>query len=165
MPVGLKLTSSLENKEEIRLKCTGSSYMKIVIATRNRNKIEEFKRILGGTMIELLSLEDFPGCPAVEEDSKTFEGNALKKAIAVARYTGMPAVSDDSGIEVYALGNAPGIKSARYAGEGASDSDNNLKLLKEMNGLPIEKRGARFVCAIAIAFPDGRAETFTGTVE
>jgi len=139
--------------------------MEIVIATRNKKKLEEFRRILNGTGVVIKSLDDYPECPEVIEDQNTFRGNAVKKAVAVSRHTGLPAVSDDSGLEVYALGGAPGVWSARYAGEGASDSDNNEKLLRELNKVSPSDRKARFVCALALAFPDGRVETFEDTVE
>lgn len=139
--------------------------MEIVIATRNKKKVEEIQRILTGLPIVPYSLNDFPGCPEVEEDADTFEGNAVKKAQAVARYTGKPALSDDSGLEVYALNNAPGVFSARYAGPEANDRKNVEKLLSELKGIEETRRGARFVCCIAIAFPDGRVETFTGYAE
>lgn len=139
--------------------------MELVIATRNRKKIEEIRRIIAGMPVALYSLDDFPGCHEVEEDADTFSGNAVKKAKAVAQYTGKPALSDDSGLEVYCLGNAPGVFSARYAGEGAGDRENLKKLLKEMSGTEDPGRGARFVCCIALAFPDGRVETFEGTVK
>jgi XTP/dITP diphosphohydrolase len=139
--------------------------MEIVIATRNRNKAEEFRRILDGTGIMMLTLDDFPNCPETQEDCDTFEGNAVKKAVSVSRFTGMTAVSDDSGLEVFSLQGAPGVKSARYAGTGSSDGENNNKLLSALNGLPEADRGARFVCALALAFPDGRVETFEGSVD
>jgi XTP/dITP diphosphohydrolase len=139
--------------------------MEIVLATRNRKKIEEIHRILAGTAISILSLGDFPLCPEVEEDQETFKGNAIKKAVETARFTGRIAVSDDSGIEVDALKGEPGVRSARYAGEGAGDRANLEKLLKTMEGLPPGKRSGRFVCIIALAFPDGRAESFDGIVE
>jgi XTP/dITP diphosphohydrolase len=139
--------------------------MKIVIATRNRKKLEEFRRILNEAGAALLSLDDFPDCPETPEDQDTFTGNAVKKAVAVSRYTGLPAVSDDSGLEVYALGGAPGVWSARYAGESASDSDNIEKLLHEMKISFSADRSARFVCVLALAFPDGVVEIFEGSVE
>ena len=112
-----------------------------------------------------IPFDDFPGCPEVEEDGKTFEENAVKKARAVSKYAKMPALADDSGLEVYALGGAPGVFSARYAGKGASDRDNTEKLLNEMSSVPNDNRGARFVCCIALAFPDGEVETFAGYAE
>ncbi len=139
--------------------------MEIVLATRNKKKVEEIKRILSGMDVNVLSLEDFPFCPEVHEDAETFEGNAIKKALLIARCTGKIAVADDSGLEVYALNGAPGVRSARYAGEIADDLSNIKKLLKEMEGVEDENRGARFVCCIAIAFPDGLIETFWGYVQ
>jgi XTP/dITP diphosphohydrolase len=139
--------------------------MEIVLATRNRKKVEEFGRILAGTGIRLRTLDDFPDCPDVAEDSDTFSGNAVKKAVAVATYTGRPAVSDDSGLEVFALGGAPGVISARYAGEPSSDAANIAKLLAEMEMVPEEKRAARFVCCIALAVPGTEVVTFAGFAE
>lgn len=127
--------------------------------------MEEFRRILAGAGISMLTPDDFPGCPEVIEDLDTFEGNAVKKAVTVSQYAGMPAVSDDSGLEVYALGGAPGVRSARYAGNGSSDSENTDKLLADLKNTPESERGARFVCVLALAFPDGRVETFEGIVE
>jgi len=137
----------------------------LVIATRNKRKVEEIRRILEGVPVALSSLDDFPGCPEVDEDADTFEGNAVKKAIAVARYSGKPAIADDSGLEVYALNGAPGVWSARYAGADADDKKNLEKLLSELRGIAKEERGARFLCVIALAFPDSRVETFRGFVE
>ena len=142
--------------------------MNIVLATRNKKKVEEIKRIMKDMPVTIYTLDDFPECPKVEEDGKTFEENAVKKARAVSKYTKMPALADDSGLEVYALDGAPGVFSARYAGEGADDRKdikNYEKLLKEMNSLPDDKRIGRFVCVIALAFPDSRVETFSGYAE
>lgn len=139
--------------------------MDIVLATRNKKKVEEISRILSGIGINILTLDDFSSCPEVEEDKDTFEGNAIKKAVEIAKCTNKIAVADDSGLEVYALNGNPGVRSARYAGEKADDAANIEKLLKEMEGIPDEKRGARFVCCIALAFPDGEVVIFTGSVE
>ncbi|KAF0146245.1 MAG: dITP/XTP pyrophosphatase [Nitrospirae bacterium] len=146
--------------------------MNIVLATRNKKKVEEIKRIVAGMPISLYTLNDFPDCPEVIEDGKTFEENAVKKARAVSSHTNMPALADDSGLEVYALDGEPGVLSARYAGENADDRKNTEKLLNEMRSVPDGKRGARFACCIALAFPagdlalrDGKAETFTGYSE
>jgi XTP/dITP diphosphohydrolase len=139
--------------------------MDIVLATRNKKKAEELKRITEGMPVSIFTLDDFPGCPETEEDGATFEANATKKALAVARYTGRPALADDSGLEVYALGGAPGIYSARYAGTGANDGQNTAKLLSEMRSLVQDKRRARFVCCIALAFPDGDTYIFYGYAE
>jgi len=139
--------------------------MEIVLATRNKKKVEEIKRVIGDMPIAILTIDDFPGCPEVEEEGDTFQENAVKKALAIAQYTGKPSLADDSGLEVYALNNAPGILSSRYSGENADDSKNIEKLLHEMRLIIDEKRNARFVCCLALAFPDGRLEIFTGQAE
>ena len=136
--------------------------MTIVLATRNKKKVEEIGRIFEGYDIRFLTLDSFPGCPDVEEDGKTFRQNAVKKAVQVAKYTGCLAIADDSGLEVKALGGAPGVFSARYAGVDADDGKNLNKLLLEMKGLNNEHREARFVCCIALALPDGHCKTFSG---
>jgi XTP/dITP diphosphohydrolase len=129
--------------------------VKIVLATRNKNKVEEIREILKMylgdeifSQIELLSSADFQ-IPEIEEDGKTYEENALKKAREVYKFTKLPSLADDSGIEVEILGGRPGVFSARYAGEGATDEENNKKLLKELENVPIEKRKAKFKCVIA----------------
>lgn len=139
--------------------------MDIVIATRNKKKVEEFLRILKNLDVNLLSMDDFPDCPEVEEDQDTFEGNAIKKALTISEFTKKIAVADDSGLEVYALKGEPGVKSARYAGDNATDIDNINKLLDRMKDIPDSQRGARFVCCIAIAFTDGQVKTFLGYVD
>ena len=141
--------------------------MELVLATRNKKKLEELKRITFGLPVTILSLDDFPGCPEVVEDQDSFEGNARKKAEVVCRYTGKPSLADDSGLEVDALNGAPGVYSARYAGGlgNGDDAKNNEKLLAELANVPDEKRGAQFVCCIALAFPDGMINTFLGTVQ
>jgi XTP/dITP diphosphohydrolase len=138
--------------------------MEIVLATRNKKKIEEIKRITAGLQITILSLDNFPDCPETVEDKDTFEGNAVKKAIEVCRCTGKPALADDSGLEVDALGGAPGVYSARYAGGtiGGNDVRNYEKLLAELDCVSDEKRGAQFVCCMALVFPDGSIKTFFG---
>jgi XTP/dITP diphosphohydrolase len=117
-----------------------------------------------GTDIKILTPDDFPQCLEVEEDGKTFEANAVKKAVYISKCTGMTAIADDSGLEVYALNGAPGVFSARYAGESANDSANCEKLLYEMRGLPDERRKARFACCIAVASGDD-VRTFVGHAE
>jgi len=139
--------------------------MDIVLATRNRKKSEEIRRLFEGGEIHFLTLDDFPSCPEVEEDAGTFEGNAVKKASTIARCTGKAVIADDSGLEVYTLKNAPGVLSARYAGAVADDTANNEKLLAALNHLPEGKRGGRFVCCVAFALPDGTVKTFTGFSE
>lgn len=138
--------------------------MEIVIATRNKRKLEEMRRIGRGWAIAFLSLDDFPDCPPVEEDGKTFEANAAKKALSVSAWTGKRAVADDSGLEVDALGGAPGVRSARYAWPHSGDRENLEKLLNELRSVESERRGARFVSCVALAAPGGNAKTFRGTV-
>lgn len=138
--------------------------MKLVIASRNHKKIEELKRILDGLDINILSVNDFPQLEEVIEDGLTFDENALKKARYVCKHTGLAALADDSGLEVEALGGKPGVKSARYAGDNASDEDNIRKLLKELEGVPSDIRNARFVCCIALVLPDGQEQIFWGYV-
>ncbi len=139
--------------------------MEIVLATRNQNKVKELKAILKGLNLKFLTLQDFPDMPDIVEDGKTFEENAVKKAKEIARITGKIALADDSGIEVQALNNAPGVYSARFAGEKAADSANNKKLLGLLKDIPLKKRKARFVCVIAIAEPEGRVYTTEGELK
>jgi XTP/dITP diphosphohydrolase len=139
--------------------------MKIVLATNNRHKIQEIKVILSGLSAELLTLEDFPGFPQVEETGETLEENAVLKAECLCRFTGLPSLADDSGLEVDALGGAPGVFSSRFAGEHCSYQDNNMKLLSLMKDVPWEKRGARFVCVVAVAEDLDHMVTVRGEVE
>ncbi|HMO05074.1 MAG TPA: RdgB/HAM1 family non-canonical purine NTP pyrophosphatase [Kiritimatiellia bacterium] len=136
--------------------------MRLVIATRNRHKLDEIRAILDQPTLELLSSFDFPGVPDVEETGTTFEENAALKARALATATGLWAMGDDSGLEVDALGGAPGVYSARYAGLPAVDyAANNRKLLAALAGQP--DRRARFRTVLALAAPDGRLFTCEGT--
>jgi len=129
---------------------------RLVLATRNRGKIEEFQRLLEGhPEIELVGLEHYPDMPEVDETEDSFEGNALLKARAVARFTGCAALADDSGLCVDALNGAPGIYSARYAGSHGDDRANNAKLLEELSAVPDGQRTAHFVCVAAFADPLG----------
>ncbi|NGZ07029.1 MAG: XTP/dITP diphosphatase [Magnetococcales bacterium] len=139
--------------------------LKLVLATRNRKKLEEIQRMLALPDGHVLSLDDFAGCPEVIEDGATFLENAEKKARSVARYTGLPALADDSGLVVDGLNGAPGVYSARYAGEQASDAQNVTKLLTELAARPHAARTARFVCVLSLAQPNGHSHHFTGTVE
>ncbi|HPU57925.1 MAG TPA: XTP/dITP diphosphatase [Candidatus Avimonas sp.] len=130
--------------------------MKFVIATHNQKKLKELSRILKPLGIEAVTAADLGiKLEEVEETGSTFEENAELKAAAACRQTGLPSVADDSGLQVDALNGAPGVFSARYAGEGATDADRNNKLLLEMSGIPDEKRSARFVSAICCVFPSG----------
>jgi len=131
----------------------------VVLATRNLGKVEEFMRMLAQASldIEVLGLRDFPQMPDVEETGSTFIENALLKAREISRYTGLPALADDSGLCVDALGGAPGIYSARWAGVHGDDQANLEKVLREVNELGDPPRGARFVCAVALVIPTGHS--------
>jgi XTP/dITP diphosphohydrolase len=142
--------------------CSGNAAAggpRLVIATRSVHKLRELRELLGLERAALVSLDELgvPGDPV--EDGLTFETNARIKARFAARATGLPSLADDSGIEVNALGGGPGVRTRRYAGEQASDADNNAKLLRELDGLPAAERGARYVCVLALALPaaDGSA--------
>ena len=140
--------------------------MKLLVATRNTNKVREIRdKFRGLSGLELVSLDDIAPLRDIAEDGETFEANALKKARETARLSGLPSMADDSGLEVDALGGEPGVYSARYAGEGATDADRNSLLLEKMKEVPEGKRSARFVCVIAIAFPGGNELVARGTCE
>ncbi|TKB11640.1 XTP/dITP diphosphatase [Desulforhopalus sp. IMCC35007] len=135
----------------------------LVIATTNQNKLREFKEILKDLDIEVRSLADFGPIPHVIEDGATFDDNAYKKALHTAKVLGLPAIADDSGLVVEALDGAPGVYSARYSGENASDEENVTKLLKELKG--VDNRKAYFQCVLSIAVPSGPALTYEGRCE
>lgn len=135
----------------------------IVLATTNKNKIKEFEEMVKDLPVEIRSVADFGPIPECVEDGLTFEENAYKKALHTARILGLPAIADDSGLEVEALNGAPGVYSARYAGESATDAENCEKLLKEMKGK--ENRRAAFQCVLSIAVPSGPALTYEGSCE
>ena len=140
--------------------------MKIFIATKNQKKLTELERILIPMGFEVLSEKDLSETfPDVEEDGTTFEENAIIKASAGLKNTGLISVADDSGICVDYLGGAPGIFSARYSGEHGDDESNNQKLLSELDGVPLSKRTARYVAAIACVFPNGKKFTVRGECE
>ena len=137
--------------------------MRFLIATRNPKKLKELSRILNPLGIEAVSAAELGiELDETEETGKTFEENAELKALAACRQSGLPAVADDSGLDVDALGGAPGVHSARFAGEKASDAERNAKLLSMMEGIPEEKRAARFVCAICCVLPSGEKITACG---
>lgn len=137
----------------------------LVLATFNRHKAAEILAILPDLALEIKTLADFSGAVPAVEDGATLEENALKKALAAARFTGLPALADDTGLEVDALGGAPGVRSARYAGEDASYVQNNALLLASLANVPPEKRAARFACVVALALPSGASATARGTLE
>jgi len=135
----------------------------IVLATRNKGKTEEIRELLKQFPVDLKNLDDFGPIPSVVEDGETFDENAYKKASFTARVLGIPAIADDSGLVVDALDGAPGVYSARYAGEDASDEDNLKKLLVAMAGKT--NRSASFECVISLAVPSGAALTYEGRCE
>jgi XTP/dITP diphosphohydrolase len=126
---------------------------RIVLATTNRGKLTEFRAMLAPYGVEVRGADEVVPGWAVVEDGVTFEANARLKAADLARRAGVPALGDDSGLEVFALGGQPGVRSARYAGDGASDASNVAQLLENMRGIPDGERGAAFRCALALAWP------------
>jgi len=135
----------------------------LVVATRNRAKSSEIRALLKDFPVEIKDVADFGPLPEPVEDGRTFDENAYKKALFTARVLGLPALADDSGLEVEALGGEPGVHSARYAGEQATDAENNRKLLETMKG--VGNRRARFVCVLSLAVPTGPALTYEATCE
>ncbi len=127
--------------------------MKLLLASGNTKKLGELSLLLAPLGVEVATPADVGGIPDVVEDKDTFAGNAAKKAVSAARATDLWCLADDSGLEVDALDGAPGVRSARFAGEPSNDATNNAKLLRELDGLDAERRGARFVCALALANP------------
>jgi XTP/dITP diphosphohydrolase len=137
----------------------------LVLATRNRHKVEELVALLGDLGVTIHTLGEFPDAPNVIEDGDTCEANAVKKARTIAEFTGLPAVADDTGLEVAALGGRPGIYAARYAGEDATYEDNCRKLLEELVGVPRERRAARFLTVAAIALPSDGTRVAQGSLD
>ena len=138
---------------------------RIVFATGNAGKIKEIRMIMEDTGLEVVSMKDAGIKADIEENGKTYEENALIKARAVAAFTKDIVMADDSGLEIDYLNKEPGIYSARYMGEDTSYHIKNASLIERLNGVPDEKRTARFVCAVAAAFPDGSVKTVRGTME
>lgn len=136
-----------------------------VLATRNRHKGEELAALLADLGIRIRTLADFPAAPDVVEDGATCEANAIKKAVEIARATGLPALADDTGLEVDALDGRPGVHAARYAGEQATYEDNCRKLLTELTGVPREKRTARFLTVAALGLPSGETRIASGWLD
>ena len=129
---------------------------KIIFATGNEDKMKEIRKILADPSLEILSLKDAGIHADIDENGKSFEENAMIKAEAISKMTGEIVLADDSGLEIDYLNKEPGIYSARYMGEDTSYHIKNANLIQRLEGVPDEKRTARFVCAIAAAFPDGR---------
>lgn len=139
--------------------------MKVIIATKNEGKVREFRKLLLPLGFEPVSMTEAGVEADITEDGETFEENAHIKAKAVRELTGSPVIADDSGLEVEFLGGAPGIYSARYAGENATDEQRNQKLLEEMQGAELPLRNARFVCAIYFILDDKREYCVTGVLD
>jgi len=137
----------------------------VIIATKNDGKAREFKHIFASRGIVVRTLLDFPEIPEVEETGTTFEENAILKAEAVSQALNKMVIGDDSGLMVDALEGRPGIYSARYAGEPKNDQNNTDKVLSELQGVPEEKRSARFYCALAVAIPGQETRTVSGSCE
>ena len=147
----------MKGRDKIRIR------PEVIVATQNRGKVREIKKVLKGLGLQILSLNDFSGVPQIEEDGKSFLENAIKKARFYSRYFGRMTLADDSGLEVDVLKGRPGVYSARYAGEGASTRENNQKLLKEMERIPLSKRGARFKCLLAVVSIEGKELVVEGS--
>jgi XTP/dITP diphosphohydrolase len=130
---------------------------RVVLATNNRKKLAELRRLVADEApdVQILGLADVAAYPEPAETERTFEGNALLKARACVAATGLPALADDSGLAVDVLNQMPGVRSARWAGPGASDEDNNALLLRQLDDVPAAERTARFICAMALVLPDG----------
>jgi XTP/dITP diphosphohydrolase len=133
----------------------------ILLATRNKHKIEEIKTILSDLSLQVLTLNDFPDVPPLKEEGTTFQENSLQKAQTVYKHAKVLALADDSGLEVFFLNGRPGVISARYAGEGATDEENNRKLLSQMMGVAPRRRRAQFRAVLTL-LGDGTAETTEG---
>ena len=136
----------------------------LVVATRNRGKLQEIRALLAGVVDTVHYAADFADFPETIEDGLTFRENALKKAREAMLFTGLPALADDSGLVVDLLDGRPGVHSARFAGEGAGDAENNRLLLAELNGIPVDRRQAAFVCLLAFVTPAGVEQVFSGRV-
>jgi len=137
--------------------------MELIVATRNKKKLAEIKGLLADTGMTVTSLADYKDMPKIEEDGMTFRENAIKKAATIALYTKKLVMGEDSGIEVRALHNAPGVYSARYSGPQATDKKNNAKLLRALTKVPANKRQARYRCCVAIVDANGLIDVVEGS--
>ncbi len=137
----------------------------LLVASRNRGKLRELAGLLGPRGIEVIGLDGLEGVPDIEEDGETFLENARKKARTLAACTSLPVLADDSGLSVEALGGAPGVRSARYSGPGATDARNTEKLLEDLLGIPPDRRRASFVCSMVLALPGGDEAVAEGRLE
>ena len=136
--------------------------MELIVATKNKKKLEEIKEILKDLNLKIFSLADYSRTPRIIENGKTFCENAIKKAVKIAKFTGKLTLGEDSGLCVGALEGKPGVYSSRFAGKDKSDQQNNLKLLKLLEGVPLNKRKAHYFCAVALADKDGLAGVVEG---
>ena len=136
--------------------------MELVVATKNKKKLAEIKEILKGLNLKIFSLADYPKAPRIIENGRTFRENAIKKAVKIAKFTQKLTLGEDSGLCVNALKGKPGVYSSRFAGKDKSDRKNNLKLLKLLKDLPLNKRGAHYYCAVALADKNGLAGVAEG---
>jgi XTP/dITP diphosphohydrolase len=125
--------------------------MELVVATRNKKKLKEIKYMLKGLGLNITSLADYDNLPKIVEDGLTFQENAIKKSVTISQYLKKLTLGEDSGLEVKALDNRPGVYSSRYSGKGATDKKNNKKLLRELKNVSLNKRQARYVCSVAIS--------------
>jgi len=135
----------------------------LIVATANQKKLKEIRELIQGLDFEVRSLADYDDLPEIIEDGKTFRANALKKALTISRHTGALVMGEDSGIEVRALGNRPGVFSARYSDPGATDKKNNAKMLSELKSVPDDRRQARYRCVAALTRGDEIIATVSGT--
>lgn len=140
----------------------GIKSKELIVATTNQGKLKEIKVLLKDLDFKITSLADYPNAPKIIEDGKTFDQNALKKAATIALYTRKLTLGEDSGLEVKALGNQPGIYSARYSGLNATDKKNNLKLLRSLRGIPLDQRQARYRCSAALVDGEGIIDVVSG---
>jgi len=137
--------------------------IELIIATKNQGKLREIRELLEDLPLKITSLSDYPDAPEIVEDGRTFAQNALKKAATIALYTGKLTMGEDSGIQVKALGNRPGITSARYSDPHATDEKNNSKMLRELKNVPLKKRQARYRCCVALVDKKGIIDVVSGS--
>ena len=137
----------------------------LIVATRNKGKLREIKELLADLDFKIISLDEMKGMPEIVEDGETFQDNAIKKARIIARHTKKLTLGEDSGLEVQALGNQPGVYSARFSGKNATDQENNSKLLRMLRGVSLKKRQARYHCFAALADANGVVGVVDGSCE
>ena len=137
----------------------------LIVATRNKGKLREIKELLADMDFKIISLDEMEGMPQIIEDGKTFKDNAIKKALTIARHTQKLTLGEDSGLEVKALDNRPGVYSARFSGANATDQKNNAKLIRLLRGMALNKRQARYRCCAALADANGVIGAVSGSCE